>query len=307
MSAKAGPPAPKGAVVVTGASSGIGRATALALADAGFHVFAGMHHEHHLDALDGHPRGRITPLRMDITDTAQLDAAARTVERELAGGSATGSATVLTGLVNNAGISVMGPMEAVRLDAVRHQFEVNFIGQIAATQAFLPLLHRSRGRIVNIGSAGSWITMPFGGPLCASKHAFRAVNDAMRMELAPAGIRVCLIEPGAINTPAVEDVEQSIEPSVSGWTPAHQERYATAFRSWSEQVLRQERSGSTPDVVAAAIVKSLTAPRPRTRYPVGSSSRLLSVLARTVPNPVLDALRMRLLGLGAYAKGRAGG
>jgi NAD(P)-dependent dehydrogenase (short-subunit alcohol dehydrogenase family) len=298
--------APRGAVVVTGASSGIGRSTALALAAAGFHVFAGMHHEHHFAALDGHAGataagGGITPVHMDVTDAGLLAEAAHTVEQALTGGEA--GATGLTGVVNNAGIGVMGPVEAVPLDEVRRQFEVNFIGQIAVTQAFLPLLHRSHGRVVNIGSAGSWITMPFGGPLCAAKHAFRAVNDALRMELAPAGIRVCLIEPGAINTPAVDDVENGTEPAIAGWHPDHQARYATAFRSWSRAVVRQERAGSTPEVVADAILKALTAARPRTRYPVGSSSRLLSVLARTAPNPLLDPLRMRLLGLRAYAKG----
>lgn len=293
---------PKGAVLVTGAFSGIGRATTLKLADAGFHVLAGMHRRHHLDTLETKGPGRITPLLMDITDADHLDQAVRDAEQALGDG----PPTPLVGLVNNAGISVTGPMEAVPLDSIRRQFEVNFIGQIAVVQTFLPLLRRGGdgARIVNIGSVGGWVTMPFGGPLCGSKHAFKSVNDAMRMELAPSGIRVVLIEPGAINTPAVDEMEQSIEPSVAEWTDEQRERYADAYRAWSVKAVHNERAGAGPEVVAGAVLKALTASRPRTRYPVGPLSRPLSLLARTLPNPVFDPLRMKVLGLAAFAKGR---
>lgn len=295
----------RGAVLVTGAFSGIGRATAVALADAGFHVLAGMHRQHHLDVLDGHGRGRITPLLMDITDPGHLVRAAEEAGKVLG----REPETPLVGVVNNAGISVTGPVETLPLDSVRRQFEVNLIGQIAVVQAFLPLMRRYRsggraGRIVNIGSVGGWVTMPFGGPLCGSKHAFRSVNDALRMELAPTGIRVCLVEPGAINTPAVDELESGIEPSIEEWDDEQRQRYAAAYRAWSVQAVRNERAGAGPEVVAAVVLKALTARRPWTRYPVGPLSRPLSLLARTLPNPVFDPLRMRVLGLAGFAKGR---
>lgn len=290
--------ATKGAVLVTGAFSGIGRATALRLARAGFHVLAGMHHEHHMGALAAAGPGRITPLRMDITDSGHLEKAAGDAAELLD----EGAGDRLVGLVNNAGISVTGPMETVPLDSVRRQFEVNLMGQIAVTQTFLPLLRRGAGRIVNIGSVGGWVTMPFGGPLCGSKHAFRSVNDAMRMELGPTGIKVVLIEPGAINTPAVDELEAGIEPSIEKWPREQRERYAQAYRTWSEHAVRNERAGAGPEVVADAVLKALTAARPRTRYPVGPLSRPLGLLARTLPNPVFDPLRMRVLGLARFAR-----
>ena len=202
-------------VVVTGASSGIGRATALRLVGAGDHVFAGVREPADGEALRrAAVRGRLTPLLLDVTDAGQIAAAAATVDGHA------GNAG-LDGLVDNAGIGTAWPLELVPLDLFRRQLEVNLVGQLAVTQAFLPLLRRARGRLIVIGSIGDRITMPFAGPLTASKHAVASVADALRQELAPWGIRVVLIEPASIRTGAVGKLERDAAGGrkLHGWRP----------------------------------------------------------------------------------------
>ena len=170
-------------VLVTGASTGIGRATALLLAREGFTVYAGVRKE-----ADGEALGpTVTPIKLDVTHAGQIADAAERLGR-------------LDALVNNAGIGVTGPVEFVPLDALRGQYEVNVFGQVAVAQAMLPKLRASRGRLVTVGSVGSWITLPFGGPLCSSKHAIRSLNDALRMELKPYGVAAASSSP-ARSTP----------------------------------------------------------------------------------------------------------
>ncbi|BCJ74872.1 short-chain dehydrogenase/reductase [Catellatospora sp. IY07-71] len=267
-------------VLVTGASTGIGRATALLLAREGFTVFAGVRKD-----ADGAALGRsVTPIRLDVTDAGQIAAAAERVGR-------------LDALVNNAGIGVTGPLEFVPLDALRRQYEVNVFGQVAVTQAMLPMLRASRGRVVTVGSVGSWITLPFGGPLCSSKHAIRSLNDALRMEVRPWGIRAVLIEPGSIHSDAVDKLEEEVAPRLESIGPEGRRLYGAAYRTMTSASLREERSGSSPDVVARAVLHALVARRPRSRYPVGRRSRLMSTLGRILPQYTLDTIRLRALGL----------
>ncbi|GAB2908736.1 SDR family oxidoreductase [Nonomuraea fastidiosa] len=267
-------------VLVTGASTGIGRATALLLAREGFTVYAGVRKE-----ADGQALGpAVTPIPLDITDAGQIAGAARRLGR-------------LDALVNNAGIGVTGPLEFVPLDALRWQYEVNVFGQIAVTQAMLPMLRASRGRVVTVGSVGSWITLPFGGPLCSSKHAVRSLNDALRMELKPYGVAAVLIEPGSIHTDAVDKLEDEVEPRLASLGEEGRRLYGRAYRTMTAAGLKEERSGSSPDVVARAILHALTARKPRARYPVGKKSRLMSTMGRILPQYTLDAVRMRALGL----------
>ncbi|MGW7465164.1 SDR family oxidoreductase [Streptomyces xantholiticus] len=267
-------------VLVTGASTGIGRATALMLAREGFTVFAAVRKES-----DGVALGAtVTPITLDITDPGQIAAAADAIGR-------------LDALVNNAGVGVTGPLEFVSLDTLRWQYEVNVFGQIAVTQAMLPKLRDSQGRVVTVGSVGSWITLPFGGPLCSSKHAIRSLNDALRMEVRPWGIRAVLIEPGSIHTSAVDKLEGEVEPRLEAIGDEGRRLYGTAYRTMATSGLKEERSGSSPDVVARAVLHALTARRPRSRYPVGKKSRLMSTLGRVVPQYTLDRLRLRVLGL----------
>jgi NAD(P)-dependent dehydrogenase (short-subunit alcohol dehydrogenase family) len=274
-------------VFITGTSSGIGHASALRLAKAGFRVFAGVRKQADAQSLRAEHPG-ITSIAIDITDAASIASARAELEATLGG---------LDGLVNNAGIGLAGPMEHVPLDELRRQFEVNVFGQIAVTQALLPLIRRARGRIVNMGSVGGHITMPFGGVLCGTKSAFGAMNDALRLELRPFGIHVSIIEPGAIHTPAVEKTLGDIEGTIAALPPDGQNHYASALREFNRRAYDRELHGSSPEVVADAVHHALTARRPRSRYPVGRDARLLVTMPRLLPDRVLDQLRLRIFGL----------
>src|SRR3954454_3243317 len=183
-------------VLVTGASTGIGRATALRLDGAGWQVFAGVRKEEDAASLRAEASERLSPLILDVTDAGQIAAAAEVIEREADGG--------LDGLVNNAGVAVPGPLETVPLEDLRHQLEVNLVAYVAVTQAMLPQIRRAEGRVVFLSSIGGRIAFPFGGPYHASKFATEAIGDVSRKKLRPWGLRVSLVEPGSIDTPIWE-------------------------------------------------------------------------------------------------------
>jgi NAD(P)-dependent dehydrogenase (short-subunit alcohol dehydrogenase family) len=282
----------RGAVVVTGASSGIGRATARALAQAGFDVFAGVRRVEDGRALEAELQGapgRLLPLQLDVTDPDLVAKAAARVAESV------GDAG-LAGLVNNAGIGAAYPIELVPPEVLRGAFEVNVFGVVAVTQALLPQLRAGRGRIVTIGSVGDRLAIPFGGPLNATKYALAAINDSLRMELRPWGIDVVLIEPGAIVTPALDKLEAGAEAAIGTFDAAGREHYAAAFRSMIARAGARERKGSPPSVAAQAVLRALTARRPRTRYLVGATARPLAALA-LLPDRLLDELRLRIFGL----------
>lgn len=276
-------------VVVTGASTGIGRATALRLAENGYHVFAGVRQAAHGEALR-RARGHITPLIMDVTDIASVAEAA-----ELAG--RTVGEMGLAGLVNNAGIGVTGPVEAIPLHDLRRLYEVNVFGQVAVIQNFLPLLRLGRGRMINIGSIGDRLTIPFGSPLTSSKWAIASITEALRIELRPWGIHVVLVEPASINTETVDKTESDAERTLSEMSEANKSLYAQAYRSMTLRGMARVRQGSPPDVVARVICRALTVKRPRTRYLVGKDARLLSTVARWVPDRLFDRMRVKLFDL----------
>ena len=277
------------AVVITGASSGIGRACALLLARQQLRVFAGVRKPRDADALRAEGGGAIVPIEIDVTDDATIAAAVRKVRAELDGRG-------LDGLVNNAGIGASGPVEYMRAEVLRRQFDVNVFGQIAVIQAFLPLIRQARGRIVNMGSVGGQITIPFGGALCASKSAFASLSDALRLELRPYGIHVCLIEPGSIRTPAVDKTLGDVEAVIRALPPEGAARYGDKLREFNRRAYARESNGSPPEVVAEAVHHALTARRPRVRYPVGADARTLVTLPRVLPDRVLDLARLRMLG-----------
>ena len=292
------------AIVVTGASSGIGRATALLLVRDGFRVFAGVRRKEDAERLQAEGGPNLTPIELDVTEQASIDAAARRV-RELLGGRG------LYGLVNNAGIGIAAPVEAVSMGALRRSFDVDVFGQVAVIQAFLPLVRKRGGRIVNMGSVGGHITFPFGGVLCACKSAFGSLSDALRMELYPFGIHVSLIEPGAIATPAVDKTLGDVEEALASFPPEAARRYGTMFREFFRRSYERESHGSAPEVVARAVERALTARRPRARYPAGKHSRLLAALPRVLPDRPLDWIRRTLFampkGFGALAASTAPG
>lgn len=274
-------------VVVTGTSSGIGRATALGLAMAGDHVYAGVRRTADAPAPPPAGPGEITPLLLDVTDPAQIGAAADTVAAH------TGPAG-LDGLVDNAGVGLFGPLEIIPVEQFRHQLEVNVTGQLAVTQALLPLLRRARGRIVLIGSIGARFTPPFTGPVSASKSAIATMAEALRQELAPWDIQVVVIEPASIHTEAVDKAQRDAERLLREAGPDARSLYADSFRRFLGVGLARERNGSPPQVVAEAVARALTTTRPRARYLVGKDSRRMAALGALLPTPLLDALRRRI-------------
>lgn len=277
-------------VVVTGASSGIGRACALELDRAGYHVFATVRQEKDAESLRQAASEHLTPVMMDVTNESSVASAAVAVAEAVGG-------IGLAGLVNNAGVGVPGPIELIATDDLRRQFEINVFGQVRVTQAFLPLIRLARGRIINIGSVGGQLTIPFGGALCSSKYALEAINDALRMELHPWGIHVVLVAPAGISTPAVDRLLQDGEAAVGRFSLEGRRRYEQSFRTFLNTAVAREKKGSQPEVVARAVLTALTARRPRTRYPVGADATALTWLPRLLPTRWLDRVRFRLFGL----------
>lgn len=261
-------------VVVTGAAHGIGAATALALCQRGFQVFAGVRRESDGESLRA-KSPRLTPLILDITDSASIQSAAESVTRTI---EVTGGAARLAGLVNNAGVAMPGPLEFLPLDAVRRQFEVNVVGQLAVTQALLPLLRKANGRIVNVGSIGGRLPLPWIGAYHASKAALAALSDSLRAELRPWGIKVVLIEPGNVVTPIWQTSLATGDDLESRMPATCQELYGPALaavRSWIPGVAAR---GLPPERVAQVIVRALTARYPRSRYLVGRDAWMAALL-----------------------------
>jgi len=279
----------QGAVVVTGASTGIGNASALKLDAEGFRVFAGVRREADGKALQQAASDRLTPIRLDVTDEAQIAEAAAEV------GAAVGEAG-LAGLVNNAGLGLGGPLEFFPITDLRQVLEVNVIGVVAVTQALLPLLRQGRGRIVNMGSVSGRVAAPFVGPYAASKFAIEALSDAQRLELKPWGIHVALIEPGVIATPIWQKVHEAGKALRQSITEDDQRLYGQTIERVEEMVRKLEASGHPPDVVAKVVLHALTAARPRTRYLCGKAARLQVWLA-LLPDRLRDALLLRAMGI----------
>jgi len=268
------------AILVTGASSGIGRAAALALAQKGYRVYAGVRRIEDGRALARAAGGTLTPLYLDVTAPAMVAEAAGFLDVEL-------GAAGLFGLVNNAGVVVAAPLEFVPLEDVREQFEVNVTGALGVTQALIPLLRRAGGRIVNIGSVSGSISTPFTGPYNASKFALRAMSDALRVELAPWGICVSIIEPGTVHTPLwqrslgrIQRLEQRLPARATAL-------YGPVFTKMRQFI--EGARGVPPETVAAVIVAALRSKRPRPYYPVGSDARLRLALER-LPTRLRDFL-----------------
>jgi NAD(P)-dependent dehydrogenase (short-subunit alcohol dehydrogenase family) len=279
-------PTSRGAVLITGASTGIGHASALHLASLGFKVFAGVRREEDAARLRAAGNGSIEPLHIDVTDQGSIQRAAETVRGSVDGGG-------LAGLVNNAGIAVPGPLEYLPIEEFRRQMEVNLVGQVAVTQAFLPMLRTARGRIVNIGSIGGRVALPLLGPYAASTHAMEGLSDSLRRELRPSGIEVSLVRPGPIATEIWERGNTTADELLARM-PGVETHYGPAIaasRAWAS-----ERAGEAvaPSVVAAVVGNALTADKPRTRYLVGPRAKLLVRLREILPDRWFDALIERL-------------
>jgi NAD(P)-dependent dehydrogenase (short-subunit alcohol dehydrogenase family) len=274
-------------VLVTGASTGIGRATALRLDAAGWQVFAGVRRDADADSLREAGSARMQPLILDVTDAAQIAAAAERVGASGEGG--------LDGLVNNAGIGMPGPLETMPMEDIRRQIEVNMFGHIAVTKATLPAIRRARGRVVFISSIGGRIAFPMNGPYHLAKFGIEAAGDVFRQELRPWGISVSIVEPGSIKTPIWERSDREIAALLER-APETGDLYGKPLAA----VRRASRSlgerGIPPDRVASRIEHALTARRPRTRYLVGADAKLQARAKMVIPARVWDRIVARMIG-----------
>ena len=278
-------------VVVTGASTGIGRSAAGVLIGQGFRVFAGVRSDADAQRLSAELGERCVPLRVDVTDAAEVARAAETV-------AATIGTERLAGLVNNAGIAVPGPLLALSIDDFRRQLEVNLIGQLTVTQAFAPLIGTDParsgepGRIVMISSVGGRNAAPFLGPYAASKFALEGLSESLRRELMIFGIDVIVVAPGAVATP-IWDKADAIDITPYASTP-----YAEALATLKRQMIAMGRNGLPPERVGAVIATALTAARPRTRYTYTVTPEpVQNFLANALPKRLVDRLIAKRLGL----------
>jgi len=274
-----------GSVVITGASSGIGKASALRLDQLGFRVFAGVRRDADGEALRREASDRLTPLLLDVTDTASIAAAAAAVT------DAVGDAG-LDALINNAGFAVSGPVEFLPLADLRRQFEVNVIGQVAVTQAFLALVRRGKGRVITMGSISGRSVLPFAGAYGASKHALRALNVALRMELQPWGIPVVSIEPSTVATPIWARSVAASEEREHASSPLERERYGRALIVINRAAGEQTRVGTPVAAVAEVVVRAVADRRPRPVYIVGRNARL-RVTLEMLPARLRDRIILR--------------
>lgn len=276
-------------MVITGTSTGIGRACALRLDASGFDVFATVRREEDAESLRSEAPG-VRPLVVDVTDQEGVAAAAREVDE------AVGDRGV-AGLVNNAGMSVGGPLEFLPLDDLRRQLEVNLVAHVGVTQAFLPAIRRATGRIVNMTSVGGRIANPFLGPYHASKWGLEAVSDSLRKELRPWGIRVIAVEPGSIDTEIWRKGTEQAEELAAGLPEAGHRLYDDKIPKMLKMAQRLAKSAIPADRVAKVVERALTVDRPRARYVVGVDARALLALNGVLPDRAYDALEARLMGI----------
>jgi NAD(P)-dependent dehydrogenase (short-subunit alcohol dehydrogenase family) len=286
------PPSPaRGHVLITGASTGIGEACALRLARDGFHVFAGVRRDADGQRLLGQcATDHLTPVIIDVIDLTTIAAVRDTIGAAVADRG-------LAGVVNNAGISVAGPLEVLPLERFKQQMDVNVNGQIAVTQAFLPLVRQARGRIVFMGSIGGRMASPFLAPYNASKFALEAITDALRLELAPWRIHVSIVEPGSIATPIWDKslaLSDQIEREIPPEGAALYQKQITAMRKAAAEI---GAGGIPADEVAKAVERALTAKKPKTRYVVGRDARIQAFAVKFVPDRMRDGIIARRLGL----------
>ena len=265
------------AVVITGASTGIGEACALYLDKLGFHIFAGVRRQADGEALQRKASERLTPIFVDVAKQASIESAFQQVSGDV-------GSNGIVGLVNNAGIAVGGPLEFLPLEELRKLLEINVIGQLAVTQAFLPLLRLGRGRVINMSSISGRVAMPFLGPYASSKFALEALTDSLRLELKPWGIDVVSIQPGAIATPIWEKSLAKAE-QISNNLPAKAHNlYGERLAAIKESVKETAKHGVPAEEVARVVAQALVARRPKIRYLVGNDAKMGAFLVKILPD-----------------------
>ncbi len=272
-------------LLITGAARGIGRAAALRMAAAGWDVHAGVRSTADGESLAAaDPSGRIRPVQLDVTDGAQLAALDAVLPERL------------DAVVNNAGVVVSAPVEAVDLDDLRLQMEVNVVGPVAVTQAVLPRLRAARGRVVFISSVSGRMSAPLMGPYSASKYALEALADALRVELRPWGVKVSLIEPGAVDTDLWRYALDTADATEASLSSEHRTLYAGHLAGIRGTIRRTQKQTTPVDKVVDAIERALTAAKPRARYLVGTDARVQVAMRGALPTAAMDAAVAKLTG-----------
>ncbi len=274
-------------IVITGASSGIGRSAALYLDGRGHRIFATVRSERDAQNLRQAASPRLYILPLDVTDDSSIAAMAAELADNLDG-------APLHGLVNNAGTGTGGPLEFFDLDQMRSQFEVNVFGLVAVTQTLLPHLRKGPGRIVNVGSIGGRITTPMMGSYCASKYAVEAISDALRMELAPWGLSVSVIEPGPVQTAIWDKAEDTYRAEIARLPPLARALYAEPMRRVYAELRKRATSAENTDGTDRAIKHALTSKRPKARYVVTKAAKMAVVMNALLSDRILDHVRTRM-------------
>ncbi|MGA2533992.1 MAG: SDR family NAD(P)-dependent oxidoreductase [Candidatus Aminicenantales bacterium] len=278
------------AVLVTGASSGIGRAAALNLDRLGFTVFASVRKERDAEDLRAQASPRLTPVFLDVTEPRTIADAEEKIRRAV-------GASGLWGLVNNAGISFRAPIELVPLEDLRRLFEVNVFGHLAVTQAFLPLIRQARGRIVMISSITAMIVTSYHGPYSAGKACLNAFSDALRLEMKPFGVRVATLIYGGVRTPIWDKIETETDAVAAKFPAGYARLYAENQRKALAFFVERGRSSLSAEKSIRPIVRALTARRPKGAYFVGTGARLYGTLGRLLSGRLRDWVILRSLGL----------
>lgn len=278
------------AVLITGASTGIGRECALRLDARGFQVFATVRKESDAESLKKEASDRLQAVFLDLTDQASIVQAEKTIAPEL-------SNRGLAGLVNNAGIAVPAPLEFIPLEDLRRQLEINLIGQIAVTQVFLHHLRRARGRVINMSSISGQIAMPFISPYAASKFALEAISDALRVELRPWGIHVIIVEPGSIRTPIWEKSLGKALQRLNDYPPAAIKYYGKYIQRVINLAESSGRNGLPAEAVSRVVERALNDRLPKTRYVIGRGTRYAILAEKLAPIWLRDWVIARRMGI----------
>jgi NAD(P)-dependent dehydrogenase (short-subunit alcohol dehydrogenase family) len=275
-------------VLITGASRGIGKVSALRMARAGWHVYAGVRKEEDgaklVAGLEQGATGKIEPVLLDITDQSAIDALKSALPEQL------------DALVNNAGTAIDGPVEALTSERLREQLEVNLVGQVAVTRALLPKIRAAGGRIVFVSSVSGMVSTPWMGAYCASKFALEGLVDALRIELRPWKIPVSLVEPSNTRTDIWEDAEAVLDVGLAAMSDAERALYDGHAKGVRKTLRLMLKTAAPPENVAASIEKALTARRPRARYIVGTVAKLQAHSSRMTPTVLLDFVLAKATG-----------
>ncbi len=267
-------------ILITGASTGMGAATARELARRGFHVLASVRRQSDADTLRN---AGLEPVLLDITDPEQIASVSQRIADDPAG-------RPLRAVINNAGIAINAPVEVLSMEEWQRQFDVNFFGHVAVTKAVLPALHASGGRVVNISSIGGRIAMPTYGAYAAAKFAMEAMSDSLRRELAPHGVQVVVVEPGGVKTEMTGHGIERAKDTIATLSPTQRSRYGELLQAIINQATSFTDSGLSAEAAALVIAKAATARRPRTRYTIGRDAAVLTRLSRILSDKMLDRI-----------------